>query len=111
MGFVPGESPKVRCANAPARYRIALFCSECYTRRASPRQVKRSSVTFVMKAPPKQKPARTGRPRSFDEQAALEKAMRVFWQKGYDGTSISDLTAALGINPPSLYAAFGNKEA
>jgi AcrR family transcriptional regulator len=53
---------------------------------------------------------RAGRRRSFDEGQALEAAMRVFWQKGYVGTSLSDLTEALGINKPSLYAAFGNKE-
>jgi AcrR family transcriptional regulator len=52
-----------------------------------------------------------GRPRSFDCDEVLDRAMEVFWRKGYEGTSISDLTAAMGINPPSLYAAFGNKEA
>ena len=51
-----------------------------------------------------------GRPRSFDREQALESAMEVFWRKGYDATSISDLTEAMGINPPSLYAAFGDKE-
>ena len=54
--------------------------------------------------------ARPGRPRAFEEGVALEKAMHVFWRKGYDATSVSDLTEAMGINPPSLYAAFGNKE-
>jgi AcrR family transcriptional regulator len=52
-----------------------------------------------------------GRPRSFDRTEALTSAMQVFWEKGYDGASLSDLTSAMGINPPSLYAAFGGKEA
>jgi AcrR family transcriptional regulator len=56
-----------------------------------------------------QPPAR-GRPRSFDREAALERAMQVFWRHGYEASSVSDLTRAMGINPPSLYAAFGDKE-
>lgn len=51
-----------------------------------------------------------GRQRTFEKDEALAKAMEVFWLKGYSGTSLSDLTAAMGINKPSLYAAFGNKE-
>lgn len=51
-----------------------------------------------------------GRPRSFDRAAALERAMDVFWRKGFEATTIHDLTDAMGINPPSLYAAFGDKE-
>ena len=50
-----------------------------------------------------------GRKRAFDDQAALQTAMELFWRQGYEGTSIADLTRALGINPPSLYAAFGSK--
>jgi AcrR family transcriptional regulator len=54
---------------------------------------------------------RVGRPRGFNEDKALDRAMHVFWRKGYEGASLNDLTAAMGIQPASLYKAFGNKRA
>jgi AcrR family transcriptional regulator len=52
-----------------------------------------------------------GRPREFDVEKALETATELFWRKGYEGTSLSDLTEAIGITPPSFYFAFKSKEA
>jgi AcrR family transcriptional regulator len=51
-----------------------------------------------------------GRPREFNAETALDQAMEVFWRHGYEGATIAQLTEAMGINPPSLYACFGNKE-
>jgi len=52
-----------------------------------------------------------GRPKLFDHDEVLEKTLKVFWEKGYEGASMAELTTTLGLNKPSLYAAFGNKEA
>lgn len=55
--------------------------------------------------------AERGRPRAFDRDHALRRAMELFWERGYEGTTIADLTSAMGVNRPSLYASFGCKEA
>src|SRR5580700_7225738 len=54
---------------------------------------------------------KTGRPINFDKDAALEAAMLLFWERGFEGTSMGDLTQAMGLNPSSIYAAFGDKQA
>ncbi len=63
----------------------------------------KKSETLSQRRPP-------GRPLSFDRQRALEQAMLVFWRHGYESTSLHDLTAAMGVTPPSIYAAFKSKK-
>jgi TetR/AcrR family transcriptional regulator, copper-responsive repressor len=63
-------------------------------------------IDIKMDAPARKR----GRPRTLDRDVGLEIAARLFWERGYEGTSIADLTKAMGVTPPSLYAAFGSKE-
>ena len=67
-------------------------------------------LAIVMKAMMDTSPRRTGRPLSFDRDAALRRAMLMFWRHGYETTSVAELTAAMGISAPSLYGAFGDKK-
>ena len=72
--------------------------------------VRRSGSKTVSKSDPVLERRGRGRPREFDREKALEKAMQMFWALGYETTSMADLRAALGITQASLYAAFGSKE-
>lgn len=77
--------------------------------RRLPRGVKCFIMTTMEQTLPKAR-RKTGRPLSFDREAALDQAMLLFWRHGYEATSLSDLTAAMGVTPPSIYAAFGDKK-
>lgn len=72
-------------------------------------EVKKIIIVVAMKKQAKSA-VRRGRPLAFQREAALEQAMRLFWSRGYEATSVSDLTEAMGITPPSLYGTFGDKK-
>jgi AcrR family transcriptional regulator len=88
--------------------RLDSLCIDWYKTR--PRQTDCQMIYLPIGMKLETTAAQPGRPRSFDPDAALERAMHVFWAKGYEGASLSNLTGAMRINRPSLYAAFGNKE-
>lgn len=70
-------------------------------------------IVFAMKKSPAQQTPTTrrrGRPLSFDRERAIEQAMLLFWEHGYEATSLNDLTTALGVTPSSIYTAFGDKK-
>ena len=77
---------------------------------ALPGGVKRSIVSAMEHGTSVATARKPGRPLSFDREAALHQAMLLFWRHGYEGTSLAALTAAMGVTPPSVYAAFGDKK-
>ena len=95
---------------------ILIFHNDRYTLRfelySACFKLSRRLISITMKIEKKsEKPRKKiGRPLSFDREVALERAMLVFWRYGYEAASLSELTSAMGISPPSLYAAFGDKE-
>jgi len=81
-----------------------MECLECLSRRVN------GFIVIDMKRSQITEPRKIGRPLSFDREVALHQAMLLFWRHGYEATSLSDLTAAMGVTPPSIYAAFGDKK-
>src|ERR1035438_2174233 len=70
----------------------------------------RCFIVITMKSSNPHSSRKPGRPLGFDREAALNEAMLLFWRHGFEATSVNDLTKAMGITPPSLYTAFGDKK-
>jgi AcrR family transcriptional regulator len=106
-----GKAARTRAATQPVRRSSTAARPSAAAKAPPPTQAGGAAVAGPCPgaaAAPGPKPR--GRPLSFDRDVALEKAMHVFWERGYEGASVADLTAAMGITPPSLYTAFGDKE-
>lgn len=82
---------------------------EIQTDRYKNTKLVRSVNYFVLISMKNEKPRPRGRPRAFDRDAVLDRAVTTFWARGYSGASVDDLTGSMGINRPSLYATFGSK--
>ena len=100
----------VLCQSGAVRSNSAGLARKIFLKTSNNGSVRRCSGIVGLMSEAKRSRRRPGPPKAFDVDKALKAAMFVFWRKGFDGASLSDLTRAMGINRPSLYATFGDKE-